>query len=151
MQPSPNQLSKAVAKQYAEEGVALTGKAVVHIAAGDLHFKCSRASAYRAIGLAKEIVHVSLGFEYCLVEPYRYLHWFVELNPQSVTFTNFSNDDHFIRAGLGPSVSRDFLQSALPVKAINMSHLYMPIKGQLALAVGMDGNKQIFPFFGGYS
>ena len=111
---------------------------------------CSRASAYHTIGLAKEIVHGSLDFEYCLVEPY--LHRFVELNPQSVCFTKFFNYNHFIRAGLGPSVSRDFLQSALPVIAIDMSHLqyvhmYMLIKGQLALAVGMDGNRQIFPFF----
>jgi hypothetical protein len=54
-----------------------------------------------------------------------------------------------VRAGLAPIQCTHFDRFGIPAIFIDMSHLYMPIKGQLVTAIGVDGNKCIYPIMWG--
>ena len=51
----------------------------------------------------------------------------------------------FIHCTWAPSAALQFLQHSLPIITVDMSHLYMSIQGQVALARGIDGNRQLLP------
>ena len=63
----------------------------------------------------------------------------------------FDTNGHFIRCALAPSAALDFLTHGLPLICVDMSHLYMRIRGQLALACSVDGNRQVMPLQWGIS
>ena len=60
-------------------------------------------------------------------------------------YVRFDEQGHFIRCALAPAAALDFVQHCIPLFSVDMSHLYMNIKWQLALATAIDGNRQIMP------
>ena len=98
------------------------------IAAEKLQMPIKKATAYRAMHIAKTTVFGSLNEEFTFIEPY--LHRFLDLNPGSKMYVKFDHQGHFIRCALATSAALDFLRLGLPLISVDMSHLYMKIKGQ---------------------
>ena len=113
------------------------------LAAEKMHMPIKRATAYRPMQLAKVEAYGNEDEEFCYFEPY--LNKFLELNPGSKMYVRFDEQGHFIRCALAPAAALDFVQHCIPLFSVDMSHLYMKIKGQLALATAIDGNRQIMP------
>ena len=132
-----------LAGQLATQGTLPDASSIVSIASQALDMPVKKATAYRARGLAKVRVFREYNEEFTYIEPY--LEQFLEQNPGSKMYVKFDANGHFIRCALAPSAALDFLTHGLPLICVDMTHLYMRIRGQLALACSVYGNRQVMP------